>query len=80
MTWNDLVRVYWPEADDTVADFVLWNMTSFPMGGLRHVVGCLETWRATYKTARGLMRYGAPRNERMLWAVMEKYATSKEAE
>lgn len=32
MTWNELVREYIPDADEALANYILWNETSFPLG------------------------------------------------
>jgi len=37
MTWIGLVKKYFPNASDEEADFILWEKTSFPMGGLKEV-------------------------------------------
>jgi hypothetical protein len=29
-TWRDLVRDYFPDADDRFCDFILWERTPFP--------------------------------------------------
>ena len=42
MTWKDLVRSYFPEASDDECDYILFNETAFPMGGLETVVKQLE--------------------------------------
>lgn len=31
MTYLDLVRKYFPDADDKFADYVLWEKTTFPL-------------------------------------------------
>jgi len=31
MTWNDLVRKYFPDMDDQSCDYLLWEFTSFPL-------------------------------------------------
>jgi hypothetical protein len=31
MTWNDLVRKHFPEADDKFCEYVLWEHTPFPV-------------------------------------------------
>lgn len=31
MTWNDLVRKYFPDATDKDCDFILWETTAFPL-------------------------------------------------
>jgi hypothetical protein len=33
MTWYDLVRKYFPDADDEFCEFVLWEKTCFPVCG-----------------------------------------------
>lgn len=30
MTWNDLVRVYFPNATNEECEYILWNRTAFP--------------------------------------------------
>jgi hypothetical protein len=30
MTWRDLVREYFPDATDKLADWILWEKTGFP--------------------------------------------------
>jgi hypothetical protein len=30
-TWRDLVRDYFPNADDRFCDYVLWELTPFPV-------------------------------------------------
>lgn len=37
MTWNDLVRQYFPNADDEMANFILWELTCFPLGSAEQV-------------------------------------------
>lgn len=37
MTWNDLVRKYYPYATDDDCDFILWETTSFPMTSAERV-------------------------------------------
>ena len=37
MTWNDLVRKYFPDADDETCDFILWEKTAFPCADAEHV-------------------------------------------
>lgn len=32
----ELVREYLPKADDRLADFILWEMTAYPICGLDH--------------------------------------------
>lgn len=34
MTWQDLVRQYWPSATDEEVDSILWNCTCFPFGSV----------------------------------------------
>ncbi|KUL16228.1 hypothetical protein RFN66_03565 [Bacillus paralicheniformis] len=31
MTWIDLVRKYFPDANDKQCDFILWEKTAFPL-------------------------------------------------
>ena len=31
MTWADLVRKYFPDADDQLVEFILWEKTCFPL-------------------------------------------------
>lgn len=31
MTWFDLVRKYFPDADDKECEFILWETTEFPL-------------------------------------------------
>jgi len=33
MTWYDLVRKYFPDADNEFCEFVLWEKTCFPVCG-----------------------------------------------
>lgn len=42
MTGIELVKEYFPDADDKTAGYILWNETSFPMGGESHIRKCLE--------------------------------------
>ena len=37
MTWIELVKKYFPNISDEEADFILWEKTAFPMGGLEMV-------------------------------------------
>lgn len=37
MTWIELVKKYFPNVSDEEADFILWEKTAFPMGGLKVV-------------------------------------------
>jgi hypothetical protein len=37
MTYADIVRHFDSTASDDVADFILWEKTAFPMGGVRVV-------------------------------------------
>lgn len=30
-TWNDLIRKYFPDADDKRCEFILWEKTAFPL-------------------------------------------------
>lgn len=30
MKWNDVMRYYWPDADDAFLDYLLWNETCYP--------------------------------------------------
>ena len=38
-TWNDLVRRFFPDADDEQCDFLLWELTCYPH------CGCLKVAR-----------------------------------
>ena len=31
MTWNDLVKKYFPNANDEDCEYILWNKTPFPI-------------------------------------------------
>ena len=37
LTWIELVKKYFPNVEDEEADFILWELTAFPMGGLKVV-------------------------------------------
>lgn len=37
MTWLELVKKYFPDVSDEEADFILWEKTAFPVGGLEVV-------------------------------------------
>jgi len=37
MTWADLVRKYFPDADDQLVEFLLWEKTCFPFGSAEEV-------------------------------------------
>lgn len=36
-TWGDLVRIYFPEADDGLCEHILWELTCFPCGDVKEV-------------------------------------------
>jgi len=36
-TWLDLVREYFPDAPEDLADYILWNETAFPCCGADHI-------------------------------------------
>ena len=42
MTWADLVRKYFPDADDQLVEFLLWEKTCFPLGSVEEVEGQLR--------------------------------------
>lgn len=46
MTWIELVKKYFPNASDEEADFILWEKTAFPMGGLKVVEEQLKALRS----------------------------------
>jgi hypothetical protein len=42
MTWIELVKEFFPNISDEEADFILWEKTAFPMGGLEVVTQQLK--------------------------------------
>lgn len=38
MTWLDLVKRFDPSISNEAIEYILWNETSFPMGGIRMIV------------------------------------------
>lgn len=37
MTWNDLVRKYFPDADDRFCEWILWERTNFPFAPAEYI-------------------------------------------
>lgn len=46
-TWADVVREVYPDADDDLVEFLLWEKTAYPMGGASNVRELLTTLKAT---------------------------------
>lgn len=44
-SWLDLVREYFPDADDKEADDILWEHTAFPFAGSEEIRKSLEAFR-----------------------------------
>ncbi|WP_303752923.1 hypothetical protein [Bacillus velezensis] len=42
MTWIDLVRKYFPDANDKQCDFILWEKTAFPLASVETVESQLQ--------------------------------------
>ena len=45
MTWNDLVRKYFPDTTDKQCDFILWEKTPFPLVGAEIVEEYLQEYQ-----------------------------------
>ena len=45
MTWNDLVRKYFPDASDKTCDSILWEKTAFPLVGVEIVEKQLQEYQ-----------------------------------
>lgn len=45
MTWIDLVKHYFPKADDREADYILWEKTAFPLVDLKTVESQLKEYK-----------------------------------
>lgn len=41
-TWFDLARRFFPDADDELIDFLLWERTCYPMGSVLQVARQLK--------------------------------------
>ena len=49
MTWQELVRKYFPNASDEECDFILWNKTAFPMGRIETVEQQIQQYKKLLK-------------------------------
>lgn len=45
MTWNDLVRRYFPDADDKACDYILWEKTAFPIADIETIEKHLQDYQ-----------------------------------
>lgn len=41
---DEVVRYYFPTADDEDVDWILWNKTSFPFGALEKINDSIYEW------------------------------------
>ena len=48
MTWRDLVRKYFPNASDTICDFILWEKTAFPLVPAKEVEKQLQEYQVMW--------------------------------
>jgi hypothetical protein len=48
MTWNDLVRKYFPNANDKECDFLLWEKTAFPLVPVEEVEKQLQEYQVMW--------------------------------
>ncbi|MCF7618583.1 hypothetical protein [Bacillus sonorensis] len=56
MTWIDLVRKYFPDANDKQCDFILWEKTAFPLVPVETVEKQLQEYQ--------IMMFAERRNNR----------------
>lgn len=52
MTWVELVRKYFPQADDKHCDFILWEKTCYPMGYASQIEEQIEIYAKKVKKER----------------------------
>ncbi|APH36078.1 hypothetical protein J5M77_04105 [Bacillus amyloliquefaciens] len=45
MTWIDLVRNYFPDANDKQCDFILWEKTAFPLASVEIIENQLQEYQ-----------------------------------
>lgn len=50
MSWADLVREYFPDADDEMCDYILWERTCYPIGSLEQVKHQLQALSTNIKS------------------------------
>lgn len=51
MTWDDLVKKYFPEASDDECDYILWEKTCYPMGEVEVIEKQIEEYKDKINTA-----------------------------
>lgn len=49
MTWNDLVRKYFPNANDEECEFILWERTAYPFANVEEVEKELQKMKGAKK-------------------------------
>lgn len=56
MTWIDLVRKYFPDANDKQCDFILWEKTAFPLASMETIRNQLQEYQTNMFADRRINR------------------------
>lgn len=53
-TWHDLIRKYFPDADDKRCEFILWEKTAFPLVPVETIERQLQEYAEEVKKCQSI--------------------------